>query len=127
MLPLVMVVDDDEATLKLMEELLADEGYQPLLALASDGASHTAVREQPALMILDIRMEAPDSGVRVLREMRANPATATVPVLIFTADRQFLVENEDDLRAQGYTVVAKPFFVDALLDTVRAMTRPARS
>lgn len=79
------------------------------------------MREQPALVVLDIRMEQPDAGLRVLHELRENPETAGLPVLICTADTRFAREHGAWLRAHGYGLVAKPFDVEALLARVGAM------
>ncbi len=117
--PVVMIVDDDEAILLLMEEILAGEGYQSLLVRGAEDAVATAARAQPALVILDIRMEGRESGLQILNTLRTTPETARMPVIVFTADRQFIQMQGDDLRARGYPIVEKPFDIDDLLNTVK--------
>ena len=71
-----------------------------------------------------MRMEHPDAGLKVIEVMRLDPRTTAIPVLVCTADRAFTRENGENLRAQGYDTLEKPFALDALLDMVRAMIGP---
>ncbi len=117
--PVVMIVDDDEAILLLMEEILAGEGYQSLLIRRAEDALATAARARPSLVILDIRIEGREAGLQILNTLRSTAETARIPVIVFTADRQFIQIQGDDLRARGYPIVEKPFDIDDLLATIK--------
>ena len=81
--PLVVVVDDDRRTLELISVYLVGAGMRTVSA--RDGVRGlAAVRDlQPAAVILDIRLPGMD-GWRVLEALKADPATATVPVIVVT-------------------------------------------
>ena len=117
---LIAVVDDDAPFLDLMDLLLRDEGYRTLLRQAGDGAYDLIQAAQPDLVILDLRLERPDGGLAVLAQLRRDPATRTIPIILCTADTWYLREQGDRLREQGYALVPKPFDLDALLVTVAA-------
>lgn len=119
--PLIAVVDDDDAFVDLMREVLTDEGYRVVTGTAEESAATMVARERPALAILDLRMAEAGSGVAILQTLRDDPATATLPVLICSADLIFLRDHADDLRALGCRTLPKPFDLDALLSAVRAM------
>ena len=82
----ILIVDDDPQLVDLLARMLqsAGEGYRPLKALGGDEAL-ARLRQQPAdLVLLDILMADVD-GLTVLREMKADPALAKVPILIVSA------------------------------------------
>jgi CheY-like chemotaxis protein len=81
--PVVVIVEDDHRSLELLSLYLASAGVRPAVAL--DGAQGlAAVRElHPSAMILDIRLPGMD-GWRVLEELKADRATASVPVVVIT-------------------------------------------
>lgn len=125
--PLIAVVDDDDAFVDLMREVLTDEGYRVVIGTAEEGAAAMVVRARPALAILDLRMHEAGSGVTILRALRDDPSTVALPVLVCSADLVFLRDHADDLRALDCQTLPKPFDLDTLLDTIRAMlgTPPA--
>src|SRR3954470_6469992 len=81
--PRVLVMEDDPSVRSLLHTLLESEGYD--VVTASDGLSGLvqASAQPPELVLLDIMM--PDlGGLRVLQELRADPALADVPVVVVT-------------------------------------------
>jgi CheY-like chemotaxis protein len=99
--PLIALVDDDALILGLMEELLMDEGYRALVFRGGAGVVATLGHLRPALVILDLRLERPDEGLRLLAALRAAPATTCLPVLLCTADAAFPREHGPGLAATG--------------------------
>ncbi len=114
----VTVINDDTAFLALMHDVLEDAGYE--VSLHREGAqAHPRVREeQPDLVILDIRMEHPDTGWMVLELLRLDPATSHLPVIVCSADTIALRAKDGMLRHQGCDILEKPFDLDALLSLV---------
>ena len=108
----VVVVDDDAAFLTMMEDLLADEGYQVFLCGDARAAYSVIRREQPDLVILDIRMAGGDAGLTILKLMRLIPSTKEVPVIVCSADGRLLEEQRDRLLESGCEIVQKSFEVD---------------
>jgi CheY-like chemotaxis protein len=81
--PTVLVVDDDELITAFLRAALEAEGYQ--VCTAVDGAALKVAQEvQPALILLDIMMPGMD-GVEVSRRLRADPATAHIPIVAISA------------------------------------------
>lgn len=79
----VLVVDDDDAITALIQAALEDEGYR-VLAAVNGAALQLARDEHPNLILLDIMMPDMD-GVEVSRRLRADPATADIPIVAMSA------------------------------------------
>jgi len=82
-----LIIDDDVDTLKLVGLMLQRQGYQILAATNGAQGLTVAENELPAIILLDLMMPQMD-GYEVARRLRANPETAHIPVLMFTARNQ---------------------------------------
>ncbi|MCA1723425.1 MAG: response regulator [Thermomicrobia bacterium] len=122
---LIAVVNDDTLFLELMHDLLTQEGYRTAIWKEGDKAYEMIKEHRPVLVILDIRMERPDTGWMVLELMRLDPATAQIPVIICSADTARIREKEAYLREKGCDVLEKPFLLEDLLERVHAFIGPA--
>ncbi len=98
----ILVVDDDIETLRLITIMLQRQGFQILTASNGSQAIALTNAEMPALIVLDIMMPDLD-GYEVTKEIRKNPKTSHVPVLMFTARGQ--VED----KVTGYEVGADDY------------------
>ena len=119
----VLVVEDDPSVRGLLHTLLTGEGYE--VATASDGLAGLvkASTQRPDLMLLDLMM--PDlGGIRVLEELREDPAMADIPVIVVTGKLEAVPSLRGLLGDDN--VFVKPFGVTELLDRVAAVTN-ARS
>jgi len=98
----ILIIDDDVDTLRLVGLMLQRQGYQ--IVAASNGAQGLAkaFEERPDLILLDVMMPDMD-GFEVTRRLRKNPATATVPILMFTAKTQL------DDKVTGFEVGADDY------------------
>lgn len=123
--PLIAVVHDDPTILLVLRELLADAGYQTRVWEAARGVSAEIDQVQPALVILDIQLEQPEAGWVLLNDLRQNPATAAIPVLVCTADGRFVSQRAAEVRALGAELVPVPFDLDDLLARIEAALRRA--
>ena len=83
MKPRILIVEDERTALKALSLLLSDEGYQVLKAETGDEGLRLALREQPDLILLDIRLPDLD-GLSVLERLRNGPCKAAV--IIMTAN-----------------------------------------
>jgi len=90
----ILIIDDQPESTRLIHNMLDQVGHFRVFAAHSgiEGMSLVA-RRRPDLVILDLRMPDMD-GFAVLSELRANPETARIPVLVVTADAL----NEDEQR-----------------------------
>ncbi len=120
----ILVIEDDEIVARTIERSLRGEQYRITVANSGVEGIKIARRLNPDLVILDVIMPGMD-GYTVCREMRADPLTASVPILFLTAK----VKDED--RITGFNAGAddylcKPFNIDELILRVRAILRRTR-
>ncbi len=111
----IAVIDDDEAIRDLLAEVLAGEGYEPLV-FADGAAARPALGDRPpAALIMDLRLPPPLDGWALLAHLRADPALRALPVLVCTGDERAVREQATVLDRPGCAVLAKPFDLDDLL------------
>jgi two-component system, OmpR family, response regulator len=120
----VLVVDDDAGFRELVAGILGRAGYMTTEAASGEEALEAARREQPDVVLLDVRLPGL-SGHEVCRKLR-NEIEETLPVLFVSGER---VESFD--RVAGFLVggddyLVKPFAPGELLERVRALVRRAR-
>src|SRR5580658_7994433 len=80
----ILVVDDVEINVKLLGAKLASEYFDVLTANNGPAALELCTAELPDLVLLDVMMPGMD-GFEVCRRLKANPATADIPVVMVTA------------------------------------------
>jgi signal transduction histidine kinase/ActR/RegA family two-component response regulator len=121
----ILYIEDHVANVALVERILARRPGTRL-DVATNGAAGLALarRELPDLVLLDLNL--PDmSGADVLADLRASPATSSLPVAIVSADA--LPERIDQMLAAGaQAYITKPFNVRSFLATIdRMLAEPA--
>jgi len=118
--PYIMVVDDEQAILRMLSRTLEPEGY--VVILADNGSSALALLEdcRPDLVILDIMMPGLD-GFQVLNLMRQR---SNIPIIMLTA-RGEVTTLRDALALGADDYVRKPFGREELLARIRAKLRRA--
>ncbi len=91
----ILLVDDDPETVRLISIVLKRQGYEVIGAHDGPTSIHLAQSEQPDLILLDVMMPGMD-GYQVTRNLRENPETTNIPILMFSA------RNQVDDRVAGY-------------------------
>ena len=89
----ILTIDDDPMAVELVESILTEEGFRVLKAYGGEEGLSTARQEAPALIILDLLMPGVD-GFTVVERLRADPTTATIPIVILTSKNLTLHEKE---------------------------------
>jgi len=115
----VLVVEDNALNLKLVRDVLGYAGYRVLEAGDAERAIEIARAEAPDLILMDVQLPGID-GIEALRRLRADSATASIPVAALTA----LAMKEDRARflAAGFDgYLEKPVSVPALPGQVAAL------
>ena len=123
--PLILIVDDDEPKRHALARVLRKAGY----AVAEGGTGHDALRlapTGPSLVVLDVHLPDID-GLEVCRRLKADPATASLPVLQVSAS-----SADPWQKAQGLEGGADAYLTDfsepgVFLATVRALLRLRRA
>jgi CheY-like chemotaxis protein len=115
----ILVVDDDPGIRESLVLLLEDEGYEVRAAPNGRAALELLARWRPAVILLDLMMPVMD-GWTFRAHQLAHRAWGNIPVVVMSAGR--------NLTADTYALVpaatlAKPFNLDVVVDTVRAVAR----
>ena len=115
------VVDDEPAVCSLIEDILEQAGYVPVVTTEANAALDLVRREQPALLLVDITMPGMD-GYQLLAALQADPVGRRCPVVFVTAQFGFLQRMhafEEGVR--GY--ITKPFLPTKLASLVDRIVR----
>jgi signal transduction histidine kinase len=117
---LVLVVDDQEANLRLMGSILGAAGFDVMPALSGEQAFKRLRATVPDAILLDMRMPEMD-GFAVLRRLKRDPQYADLPVVFVTAadEREFVVQA---LEGGAADYIGKPFVAEELVARVRTQT-----
>jgi DNA-binding response OmpR family regulator len=118
----ILIVEDHPTMREAMRLVLEHEGFE--ISEAADGASalESIHAEPPDLVFLDLNIPG-SSGTDVLKQLKADPATADVRVIIVTATGEEGRSHVMSLGADEY--FTKPFSPRALLQTVeRVLASP---
>lgn len=117
----ILVVDDDIDTVKLVGTTLEKQGY--IIITAQDGkeALEKVAQHHPDLILLDIMMPKMD-GYEVLRRLRADSETASIPVILFTAKAQ-VDDKVAGLEAGADEYLTKPTHPAELVARVRSILK----
>lgn len=117
----IFVVDDEEDLAELIAWNLERNGFEPVVAYSGKGSLETAREEQPALIILDLMLPDID-GLEVFRMLKADAATANIPVVMLTAKADELDRIVGlELGADDY--VTKPFSPRELVLRIKGILR----
>jgi DNA-binding response OmpR family regulator len=103
----LLVADDDEDILALVQLRLSRSGFEVIVARDGQEALQLAQDRHPDLAVLDWMMPKA-TGLEVLRAIRANSATADIPVVLLTA-RASENDIQEGLDAGAVDYIAKPF------------------
>lgn len=116
----ILIVDDDSAVAETFSRMLKLEGYQVATALDPEEGLQLAERLLPSAIILDMRMPIVN-GLQFLRQLRASPNLAAVPVAIVTGDYFMGEPVMNELRALGASVRFKPLWLEDLVALARGL------
>ena len=120
----ILIIDDEEDIRTYLSTLLADQGFQTVVA--KDGAEAMKILQQevPDLITLDISMPE-KSGVKFFREIKTDDRWKGIPVVIVTGVsedfRNFISSRHQIPPPEGF--VSKPISAEEILNLVRTRTK----
>lgn len=121
--PTVLVVDDDPGVRGLLQRMLTADGYRVVAAASAGEAMRAIERQVPDVLLVDLMMPGED-GAALCGRLRADPATAHLPIVVLTAAPML---EELWLSGGADIVVPKPFNRTMLLSWVRRLVRVRRA
>ncbi len=113
----ILAVDDEPHILKLVSFSLTANGFEVIEATDGLTAIELAKTEQPDLILLDVMMPALD-GYEACRRLKADPLTATIPVVMLSAKSQ-AAEKDAGIHCGATDYICKPFTPKNLVTEVR--------
>lgn len=118
---MVYILEDDDNIRKLINYSLKSQGFE-VQDFALPSAFWAALQTtNPDLLLLDIMLPEED-GISILKKLRSNPKTSTIPVIMLTAkDSEYDVVTGLDSGADDY--VTKPFGMMSLVSRIKAVLR----
>ena len=114
---LILIVEDNDKNRKLVRDVLQFKGYRLAEAETGEEGVRLARDLHPDLILMDIQLPGID-GVTAFRQIRDNPATATIPAIAVTASA--MTQDRKTIMAAGFEgYQSKPLNVKAFLEAVR--------
>lgn len=120
----IAMVNDDTVFLDMMASVLGDAGFETAIFKESDAALTGLKTDPPDLIILDIRMERPETGWTLLELLTLDQTLSSIPVIVCSAAILDLRAHEDWLAARGISVLPKPFNITDLYEQVKMTLGP---
>jgi DNA-binding response OmpR family regulator len=127
----ILIIDDELDMRIFLCNLLGTCGYEPIDAGNKDEGMQKAVREKPALIILDVTMPK-ETGIQMYRELKEHEVLKNVPVImVSTIDKKTFSFYQKFQGTPRHKVVPdpgayleKPLEAEELIKLVRALTQP---
>lgn len=118
----VLLIEDEPNIIEAISYILSKDGWTVHTHSDGETAMHKVMQGVPDLIILDVMLPG-RSGYDILRDLKAQDATADVPVMMLTARGQ-AKDREMALELGATQFMTKPFSNAEVLESVRALATP---
>ncbi|MHA6324935.1 response regulator transcription factor [Roseivivax sp. CAU 1753] len=117
----LLLIEDEPNIIEAISFILSRDGWHVKSHCSGKDAAEVAHKERPDVVILDVMLPG-KSGYDVLREIRADPSLAGLPVMMLTARGQGK-DRELAEQAGASRFMTKPFSNSEMLEAVRSLVR----
>ena len=118
--PRVLLVDDDDAVVKMFTRALELDGFEVWSASSPLDGLRRIEKAQPDAILLDLQMPFVN-GLGFLYRLRTNPETRDIPVVVITGNSAMKADTIAELADLGVEVRFKPMEIRDLLDVTRGL------
>ena len=119
----IMIVEDNEMNRDMLSRRLRKHGFEICLAVSGEEALQTVPDEAPDLILMDIGLGDGIDGLETTRRLKADRATAAIPVIALTAHA--LASDRERCRAAGCADYdTKPIDLERLLAKIAGLVGP---
>lgn len=115
----ILVIEDDPASLRLMQYILEHKGYKVLTAVNGLDGLKKARNEELDLVILDVMLPGMD-GFDICYHLRAEPQTAKLPILMLSAKARE-VDRDTGLKVGADYYITKPVAPAEIISKIEAL------
>lgn len=123
----VLIVDDDMTLHEMYQERLKLEGYSIASAYDGEEALSKVESENPDVILLDIMMPK-INGIDVMKKLRENEKTATIPIILLTALIQEINKIKDMMRDYDGYLIKSEIMPSQVIDAIKsALDKKAKS
>ena len=120
----ILIVEDNEKNMKLARDVLQAKGYATLEAVTGEEGVRAAIENKPDLVLMDIHLPGID-GIEALRQVRADPGCAAIPIIAFTAS--VMQADRSEIQAAGFDgFLGKPINLKEFLETIKRLLESGR-
>jgi len=120
----ILIVEDNEKNMKLVRDILRHHGHATVEAQSGEEGVRLAIAAPPDLVLMDIQLPGMN-GIEALGVLRADPATASIPVIAVTAS--VMQQDRKLITAAGFDgYIGKPINLKEFLTAVREMIEARR-
>jgi CheY-like chemotaxis protein len=116
----ILVVDDEADIVRIVSRIMESRGHQVRSASDGTAALSEVARERPDVLILDLNLPHVD-GYEVCRRLKADPETASIPVLMMTAAYVTVDDARRGEEAGADEYIIKPFLREVLVHNVERL------
>ncbi len=122
---LILIVEDNEKNLKLVRDVLQAKGHETIEAGNGEDGVALARERRPDLVLMDIQLPG-ISGIEAIARLRADPATAAIPVAAVTAS--VMQQDRRQITEAGFDAfISKPIALREFLDAVAGLLARGRA
>ena len=120
----ILIVEYNEKNMKLARDVLQSRGYATLEAVTGEDGVRTTIEKKPDLVLMDIQLPG-INGIEALRQVRADPGCAHIPIVAFTAS--VMSADRSQISEAGFDgFIGKPINLKEFLETVKRVLETGR-